>query len=71
VHNGGPADHEVPGGLRYRIKPDGELIQNTVMIRRALRREDIAEFQAQPLAVAESAPTISFVHVGEDATSEG
>lgn len=72
VHDGGPADHEVPGGLRYRIKPDGELIQNTVMIRNALnkRRGDLAEFPAQPLAVAESAPTISFVR-DEDATSEG
>lgn len=71
VHNAGPADHEVPGGLRYRVMPEGELIQNSVMIRRALRRGDIAEFQAPPIAVAESAPTVSFVDESVDAPSEG
>jgi hypothetical protein len=71
VHDVGQADHVVPDGLRYRIKPDGELIQNTVMVRRAIRRGDIAEFQAPPAAVAESAPTQFLFDETVDAPSEG
>ena len=63
-----PADHEVPGGSRYRIKPEGEIVPNTVATRKALRRGDILEFQAPPLAVAEDATPVT---LSADAPSDG
>ncbi len=48
-----PADHIVPGGSRYRIKPAGELVPNTAAMRKALKRGDVLPYEAPPLAVAE------------------
>lgn len=47
-----PADHIVPGGSRYRMREDGELVENTASMRKALRNGSvvIAAEPAQPSA---------------------
>lgn len=37
------ADHEIPGGPRYRLKETAEEIPNNAYYRRALRRGDILD----------------------------
>lgn len=46
VRNGESADHEVPGGLRFRVMADGQEVPNTAHYRRAIERGDIAKFEA-------------------------
>ncbi len=54
------ADHEVPGGNRYRLKRDGELVESDSYIRGAIRDGDITDvpFPAEkPVAVIKSKET--------------
>lgn len=44
------ADHEVPGGARYRLRPEGEVVIASSYVRRACARGDLeseAEHQAR------------------------
>ena len=44
-----PADHEIPGGPRYRLKDAPEEVPNNAYYRRALRRGDLLDAQeAEP-----------------------